>query len=131
MARHTVLSDFSRQVREEPLFYIYDHKFFLIHQDANVEEVSAWLQKRYVEAKSGNRYRICTYKHSDGSRYVDYLLLESVSDADLMYIKLRWGWSKDPVKRNGKVNRKRLTPEQRKRLDALIENVRDQFYASM
>lgn len=127
----TVLADFQRTVRDEPLFYIYDHKIFLISQQVDPEEVTAWLRKRYVEAKKGNRYRVATYRHQDGKRYVDYLLLESVNDQDLMYIKLRWGWSKEPIKRNGRSIRKRLNSEQRKHLDALIDGVRNQFYASL
>lgn len=127
----TVLADFQRQVREEPLWYIYDHKIFLLAEKVKADEVTAWLQKRYVQSKKGNRYRVTTYLHQDGERYVDHILLESVTDNDLMYVKLRWGWSREPVKRTGKSVRKRLTKAQRAQLDALINAVTERFYASL
>ncbi|CAM6054975.1 unnamed protein product [Sphagnum tenellum] len=53
------------------------------------------------------------YGDKDGNRYVDYILMESCSDNDLVYIKLRWGYSKTKVARGNRVRRKRLNKQQK------------------
>lgn len=123
----TTLSEFGRTIRDEPFYMVYDHKVWLESGKVKENDVLAWLRKRYAEAKEGNRYRVVSYAHSDGQRYVDYILLENVKDMDLMYMKMRWGWSKEPVKREGKTRRRRMNSDQKKLFDARVEQLREEF----
>lgn len=127
----TVLGDFSRTVRDEPLYYIYNIKVFLLKERVPVDEVVTWLQERYSSSSEGNRYRVMPYHHTDGTKYVDYILMEAADDHDLMFIRLRWGWSKSPVVRSGKKKHTRLNSEQRAELNALIDQVTSEFYARL
>lgn len=125
----TVLSDFGRSIRNEPFYMVYDHKIFVEKTEVLEDEVLSWLKKRYAEAKKGNRYRVVSYNHSNGFRYVDYILLESVTDSDLIYMKMRgWGWTKEPIKREGKVPRRRMNSEQKALFDAKVNQLRVEFF---
>lgn len=123
----TTLSEFGRTIRDEPYYMVYDHKIWLEKGKVSEIDVLAWLRKRYAEAKEGNRYRVVSYGHSDGQRYVDYILLENVKDSDLIYMKMRWGWSKEPIKREGKTRRRRMNSDQKKLFDARVEQLREEF----
>ena len=127
----TVLSDFNRTLRDEPLYYIYKHRVYVTNNDVSPDEVTAWLRKRCAESRRGNRYRVVTYLNRDGHRYVDYVLMETCKDNDLIYMKMRWGWSEHKVARGERTPRKKLTTEQRIRRDAIVNNALQDFYATL
>ena len=127
----TVLKDFQRTVRDEPWYYVYTTKIWVVKDSVEVSDVLEWLQERYIEENSDHRYRICTYKNKDGNRYVDYILMESCDDNDLVFMKLRWGFSKTRVARGNKVFRKRLNKEQKSQLNLILDQARADFYASL
>ena len=127
----TVLGDFQRTVRDEPLFYIYKHRVYVTSSEVQPEEVNSWLRKRYAESRRGNRYRVVTYAHKDGNRYVDYVLMETCKDNDLLYMKMRWGWSEHKVQRGERVARRRLTPDQRAQLDQIIRRAREDYFNNL
>ena len=132
MARaSTVLGEFQRSVRDEPLFYIYKHRIWVTSEKVDPNEVNTWLRKRYVESRRGNRYRVATYLHKDGNRYVDSILMETCKEDDLLYMKLRWGWSNHKVQRGERLPRRKLTKEQRQQLDYIIQKARDDFFNAM
>ena len=123
----TVLSDFQRTVRKEPLYYIYKHRIYVERDGVNADDVTNWLKLRYCEAKKGNRYRIVTYHSTDGGHYVDYILMETCTENDLLFMKMRWGWTKHKVARE-RIPRRRLTKSQKAELDAIIRKAREDFY---
>jgi hypothetical protein len=127
----TTLQDFQRTMRDEPLFNIYKHRFWLQHDLIAMDEVLGWLRKRYTETRTKNRYRIYTYPHVDGNRYVDRILLENVTDKDFMYMKLRWGWSEQKVSRGERVPRLKLTKDQRVIRDAIVKRALADFYSTL
>jgi hypothetical protein len=127
----TVLGDFQRSIREEPLHYIYKYKIFVVKDEVPAEAVISYLQKRYCETRRGNRYRVATYPHTSGNRYVDYILLETCTDEDLVYIKMRWGFSEKQIMRGERVKRRKLNKQQRKELDALLNEVKQRFYDNL
>ena len=125
----TVLGDLGRSIRNEPFYLVYDHKIWVEKGEVLEDEVLSWLKKRYADARKGNRYRVVSYNHSNGFRYVDYILLESVTDKDLIYMKMRgWGWTKEPIKREGKSPRRRMNSEQKKLFDARVAQLRADFW---
>lgn len=124
----TVLGDFGRSVRDEPLYLVYTHKIWVEKGEVLADEVLSWLKKRYAEARKGNRYRVVTYLHSNGFRYVDYVLMESVSDKDLIYMKMRWGWAKEKVQRGEKAPRRRMNSAQKALFDARLAQLRTEFW---
>lgn len=128
---NTTLGDWGRTLRDEPLHYIYRHKIWVKKDDVPADQVHAWLKNRYAETRRGNRYRIVTYRHKGGEQYVDYVLMETCKDVDLVYMKLQWGWSDQKVFRGEREPRRRLNPEQRKALDRVIRQTRMEFYEAM
>lgn len=126
----TVLGDFSRSVRNEPFYYIYKHRIYVTQDSVAADEVTAWLRKRYIDSPKGHRYRVGTYTGSDGKRYVDCLLMETLNDADAIYIKLKWGYSLHKIQRGTRLKRKRLSKDQKTRLDGILAKVRAEFYAT-
>ena len=126
----TALGDFGRTIRDEPLYGLYKHRFYLAKDTVPAEEVKAWLRKAYVEARSGvgRLYRVVEYQHADGNRYVDYILMQKCTDNDEMFIKLNWGFEKHKIQRGDRVGRKKLTKEQKSELDEIIAYHRRRFY---
>ncbi len=127
----TVLADFQRTMRDEPLYYIYKHRIYVEKNEVSAEEVHAWLVMRYVKAQRGNRYRVVTYKHQNGERYVDYILMETCRDKDLIEMKMRWGWTEHKVSRESRVPRLKLSKEQRVIRDAIVKRALEDFYATL
>lgn len=128
----TTISDFGRRVRNEPYFYVFKHKLFLTKDGTSAEPLIKWLRMRYTQTKKGHRYRVSTYAAKDGNRYVDFVLLETVSDNDLIEMRLRgWEWTDRKMMRGDRLPMKRLTKEQRKALKALIAKTTADFYESL
>lgn len=124
----TALSDFGRTVRDEPLYLVYKHRIWLLNDKVPAEVVKAWLRKLYVEARKERLYRVVEYVHNDGNRYVDSIMLQTLTDADLAYIKMMWGYSEHKVQRGERVPRQKLTKENKARFDALVAEMRTKFF---
>lgn len=131
MTSSTVLGDFQRSIRDEPFFYIYKRKIWVQKDTVPEIEVVAWLRDRYVDKRSGHRYRVVTYRTKKSDRFVDYILMETCTEGDLLYMMLRWGWSESRVARGNRHARKRLTRDQKERLDTLIQQTKDAFLDSL
>jgi hypothetical protein len=127
----TVLKDFQRTVRNEPYFYVYKIKIWVLKDTVESDDVIAWLRERYAAGRAGHRYRVCTYRNKNGERYVDYILMESCNEQDEVYIKLRWGFSQKRVARGNKVFRKKLNKDQKAHLDKMLAKTKEEFYASL
>jgi hypothetical protein len=132
---NTVLKDFGRILRDEPHKYIYPIKLYLKRDMVPAEDVMRWLRERYIEAKGhvhhGARYEARTYgtaKNADGTpgpRYVDYILLEKMTDDERVMFTLEFGDVTDQkIVRDGKLRRPRLNKEEKKALDDVI----NQYY---
>jgi hypothetical protein len=125
----TVLSDFGRTVRDEPLFLVYKHQLWLLDDKIPAAVVKAWLRKRYVEARKGHLYRVVEYVHTDGNRYVDSILLQTLTDKDMVHMKLMgWNFSDHKIKRGERVPRQKLTKENKAKFDALVAELRTKFF---
>ena len=126
---NTSLRAFGRVLRDEPHKNIYPIKLFLVRNKVRDKDVKEWFAIRYAQATGGRnhgaRYEVRTYKGEGGKRYVDYLLLETMSEEELVMFTMRFGTvTNDKVIRNGKLRRPRLNKDQRKRLDGVL----DDFY---
>ena len=124
---NTVLRDFGRVLRDEPHKYIYPLKLYMVNNSVKAEPLLNWLRERYVDSKGGvhhgTRYEVRTYKAADGKRYVDYILLERMTDEERMLFTLQFGDITDEkIIRDGKLRRPRLKGADRKRLDKMIED---------
>lgn len=130
---NTVLKDFGRVLRDEPHKYIYPIKLYLKRDKVPAEKVLNWLRERYIESKGhihhGTRYEVRTYgtsKNPDGTkgpRYVDYILLEKMTDHERVLFTLEFGDVTDQkIIRDGKLRRPRLNKDEKKALDSVIND---------
>ena len=123
---NTALRTFKRALRDEPHKYIYPIKLFLLKDRVPAARVIEWCAMRYAHATGGRnhgaRYEVRSYK-GHGGRFVDYLLLESMTDDELVMFTMEFGQvTNDKIVRDGKLRRPRLNKEQRKRLDGVLDN---------
>ena len=124
---NTVLRDFGRVLRDEPHKYIYPIKLYMVKDRVAEGPVMEWLRDRYINAKGGRnhgaRYEVRTYKATDGKRYIDYVLLERMTDHERVMFTLQFGEVTDEkVVRDGKMRRPKLTKNERQALDEMINN---------
>lgn len=122
---NTVLRDFGRVLRDEPHKYIYPVKLYMVNNAVKAETLMEWLRDRYINAKGGRnhggRYEVRTYKAADGQRYVDYILLEAMTDAEKTAFTMQFGEVTDTkLVRDGKLRRPRLTKEEKKEFDRMV-----------
>ncbi len=127
----TALADFGRTLRDEPAFGVYKHRIWLTHDNVPADEVHTWLKKRYAETKKGYLYRIVTYRHINGKRYVDFIYMQTCTDKDIFEIKMRWGFSEHKVQRGERVPRNKLTKDQRVLRDAIVQKALNDFYDTL
>lgn len=132
---NTVLKDFGRAIREEAHKYIYPIKLYPTRDKIREEDMMVWLRERYIQSKGhihhGTRYEVRSYsvdKKVDGQkhqRYVDYVLLEKLSDHERTMLALEFGeFTEDKVIRDGKLRRPRLSKDQKVLFDKMV----DEFY---
>lgn len=125
---NTVLTDFGRILRDEPHKNIYTLKLYVVRNELAAKPVLDWLRERYIEAKGrgknhNTRYEVRTYKGADNKRYVDYILLEQMTEDERVEFTLRFGDVTDEkIIRDGKLRRLRLKKEEKKALDAIIND---------
>ncbi|RYD67161.1 MAG: hypothetical protein EOP83_03390 [Verrucomicrobiaceae bacterium] len=127
--RITALSVFGRTLRNEPAYGIYKIRIYVTKDRILAEPVKAWLSERYTRRMG--LWQIVTYPHTDGNHYVNYIELQKVTEAEMVEIRLRWGWSDKPVFRDGRLKNKRLTKQQRAALNDRIAKVRQEFFDSL
>ncbi len=123
---NTVLRDFGRVLRDEPHKYIYPIKLYMTAHDIRSEPVLEWLRERYIDSKGGvhhgTRYEVRTYKGVD-ARYVDYILLEKMTDDEMVMFTLQFGQvTSTKVIRDGKLRRPRLKKTEKKELDRIVND---------
>ncbi|PZR79076.1 MAG: hypothetical protein DI537_41475 [Stutzerimonas stutzeri] len=121
---NTVLKNFGRALRDEPHKYIYPIKLYLKRSTVRADAVTQWMMERYINAKGGRnhgaRYEIRTYKSEKG-KFVDYILLEKMTDDERVMFTLEFGDVTDEkVVRDGKLRRPRLNKAQKDELDEMI-----------
>ncbi len=128
---NTVLKNFGRALRDEPHKYIYPIKLYLKRDTVRADEVTRWLMERYINAKGGRnhgaRYEVRTFKSTMG-KFVDYILLEQMTDHERVMFTLEFGDVTDEkIVRDGKLRRPRLSKDQKKELDEII----NQYYLNV
>lgn len=126
----TALSQFGRSIRDEPHYGIYPHRFFLEKAKVPVAEVESWLRALYVEnkGKRGRLYRILKYRHTDGNQYVDCIMMQTCTEQDALYIKMRWGYSEHKIQRGDIQPRYKLNKENAAELRAIIAREKTRMY---
>lgn len=127
------ISRFRRKLRNDPFFGVYKHRFYFKHDKADAVEIRDWLEDRYLRWE-GHQYRIIFYASVDGGQYAHCVYMQSISDTDLIYAKLRWNLSDLSVQRGDRIKSaskrslsKRVaqtTPPQFTASEAQIERVR-------
>lgn len=124
----TNLKTFGRAHRDEPWYGFYKVRIYPKKGTLDAEELAGWCGERYLNSNSRSGkagYRIGTYRHSDGNTYVDRLFLVDLTDREIAELTLRFGdWLEEKVVRDGLLRRPKLTTEEKKARDALI----DAFY---
>lgn len=123
---NTVLRDFGRVLRDEPHKYIYPIKLYMVSEMVPAEPVMEWLRERYIQSRGavhhGTRYEVRTFKSLDGKRYIDYMLLEAMTDDEKTMFTLQFGNVTDQkMIRDGKRRRPRLSKTERKTLDQMVD----------
>jgi hypothetical protein len=122
---YTTLKSVGRNHRDEPFHLVYP--LVLYPRKAKVDPVllNDWCATRYLGSrkKTGTRWRIETYKHKDGKRYVHRLMLEALTDDEQMELIMRFDseFGKNKVIRTGKLQRPRLTKAEKQVRDEWIE----------
>jgi hypothetical protein len=127
----TVLKTFGRSHRDEPFHLVYSLVLYPKKSKIERTALADYLAVRYLNSrkKTGSRYRIETYLHKDGKRYVNRLLLESLTDNEKVELAMKFGteFLRNKQIRTGLLRRPKLKPEEKRQLDAM----RDQFYAEV
>lgn len=127
----TTLKTFGRSHRDEPFHLVYPLVLYPKESKIEPEALSDWCALRYLGSRkrTGTRYRIETYLHRDGNRYVNRVMLEKLSDDEQVELVMKFGteFLRKKVVRDGRLRRPRLKPDEKKQLDAM----RDQFYADV
>ncbi len=135
---NTVLRDFGRDLQDVPQSNVYKIKLYFVGHRVDSERVKEWLRDRYISSRSkrGMLYQLRSFKFAtDEARaaalasgdpvkhreYADYVLLEKLSADEQAMLILQFGdVTETKVIRTGKVRRPRLSKEQKKQLDAVI-----------
>ena len=99
------ISRFRRKLRNDPFFGIYKHRFFFKHDKADAGEIRDWLEERYLRWE-GHQYRIIFYLSIDGGHYAHCVYMQTISDTDLIYAKMRWNLSDLSVQRGDRIRRR-------------------------
>lgn len=125
---YTTLKSVGRTHRDEPFHLVYPLLLYPQKAKINPVELNDWCAVRYLNSrrKRGKRWRIETYKHQNGSRYVNRVFFEELTDEETMEMLMRFGtkFLDKKVLRTGKLVRPRLSKDEKAEYDAM----RDQFY---
>lgn len=120
----TNLKTFGRVHRDEPHYNVYEVRLYPKRGKIRADSLGDWCGQRYLQSRSRTGaayYRINTYKHSDGNRYVDSVFFRKMTDDDKITLKLLFGdFGNEKVIRTGKLRRPKLKKDERVALDAVI-----------
>lgn len=121
---YTALNMFGRSIRDIPHYGYLPYRIWPKRGKIRADSLADWCGKRFLQSKSRNGkalFRINTYKHANGKRYVDCVYFVNLADDDLVQLKLLFGDFIDKkVVRSGLLRRPRLKPEERKELDSIV-----------
>lgn len=117
MYSHSNISRFKRKLRNDPFFGVYKHRFYFVHDKADATEVREWLEDRY-QRWDGHQYRIIFYPSTDGSLYAHCVYMQTISDTDLIYAKMRWNLSDLSVQRGDRIKAVRKSTKPRRAASA-------------
>ncbi len=127
----TVLNTFGREHRDEPFYGYLPVRLYPKRAKVRADSLADWCGTRYLQSKSATGkalYRIHTYRHSDGNRYVDRVFFKALTDDDRVTLTMLFGdFVNNKVVRTGLLRRPKLSTDERKARDAII----DQFYADV
>lgn len=124
-ASTTNLKTFGRAHRDVPYYGFLKVRLYPKRHKILADDLAEWCGERYltVNSRAGIKqaYRIGTYTHSNGKKYVDRVYLGDLSASDLFELQLRHGdFVEDKVERNGNLRRPRLNKEEKAERDAII-----------
>lgn len=125
----TVLSDFGRLISDVPHKNVYPLKLYMVRHNVPAEPLKDWLRERYIDSKSKKTlYEVRTYTGANGKPFVDYVLLQGLTDAERVKLTLLFGQiTEDKVVRDGKKRRPRLNKEEKKTFDTMVS----EFYLAV
>lgn len=112
----TTLKTFARTIRDEPHHLVYSIRLYAKRSKLRAEELNDWCSVRYLNSnkKTGSRYRIETYLHKNGKRFVNRVFFEKLTDDDLVELKMRFGdFVREKMVRTGRLQRPRLTKSEK------------------
>jgi len=111
------ISRFRRKLRNDPFFGVYKHRFYFGNDKADATEIREWLEERYQRFE-GHQYRIIFYASTDGELYAHCVYMQTLSDTDLIYAKMRWNLSDLSVQRGDRVKKVRKPTAPQRTLSA-------------
>lgn len=127
----TTLKSFGRSHRDEPFHLVYPLVLYPKKSKIDPQLLNDWCAVRYLgdRKKTGARYRIETYLHSSGKRFVNRVMLERLTDEEKVELVMKFGtdFLRDKVIRDGRLRRPRLTKEEK----TIREQWLNQFYADV
>ena len=124
---YTTLKCLGRTHRDEPFHLLYPLRLYAKKGKVNATLLNDWCSCRYLASnkKSGTRWRIETYLHQDGNRYVHRVFFEKLNEEEMVELKLRFGdFVSEKMVRSGLLRRPRLTKDEKVERDAWL----DKFY---
>jgi hypothetical protein len=107
------ISRFKRKLRNDPFFGVYKHRFYFGNDKADATEIREWLEERYQRFE-GHQYRIIFYASTDGELYAHCVYMQTLSDTDLIYAKMRWNLSDLSVQRGDRIKTARKPAKPRR-----------------
>lgn len=118
----TVLSDFGRLITDVPHKNVYPLKLYMVRGNVPAEPLKDFLRERYIENPTkGTLYEVRTYNAGNGRRYVDYVLLQKLTETERVKMTLLFGdVTADKVVRDGKKRRPRLNKDEKKNFDRMV-----------
>lgn len=129
---HTTLKTFGRTIRDEPHHLVYSIRLYAKRSKLRAEQLNDWCSVRYLNStkKTGSRYRIETYRHADGKRYVNRVFFEKLTDDDLVELQMRFGnFVRSKQIRTGRLQRPRLTKTEKVIRDAWLHDFYEEIRA--
>lgn len=125
----TTLKVVGRQHRNEPFHLVYRVILYPKKGKLEAQALNDWCATRYLDdtrAIPRTRWRIETYRHKDGKKYVNRVMFERISEEELIELKLLFGtvFQKERVVRDGRIRRPRLNAEELEERNAWL----DKFY---
>ena len=129
---HTVLKTFGRGHRDEPHHLVYPILLYAKRSKLPAQALADWCGKRYLSSRSkvGGRYRVETYRHTDGKKYVNRVFFEKLSDEERIELKMLFGdFVTGKQLRTGALRRPRLTAAEKIERDRIVDQYYQDVYA--